>query len=199
MDESNRFLAERGLHRWSDCESLSFRTVMGMSSSFFTWIKLLLEAHTDEEALEAYWHISNHVVVQGRLFEAAEPTAGCALEWMVDGAGNPLGVGWMLDLLVEIAYGEPDSTEVALQNDDLDERCRSVIHGYANVLFRLAGSDEEFVVFGALELLTIVLPDQEPVMDLVHAARDRPLRQKTPYIHKRFVRFTHQFDCDPGS
>lgn len=105
----------------------SLRTMIGPASFVPGAIDRLLSAATDEEAASAYWELDKRVVVQGQLSEAAEPVAYelvrrvCAAEYSVPGLPR------VLDLLVELAYGESDMTEVELGNADLGPRCRALV------------------------------------------------------------------------
>ena len=90
-------------------------------------IEHLTASATEDDATAACWELDNRVVVQGQLFEAAEAIAHELVDRLCVGSVSTAGGSRALDLLVEIAYGESDSSEVALGNRDLGTRCRDVI------------------------------------------------------------------------
>ena len=110
------------------------RTAIGPATFVPDAIDRMLGAHSDSEAADAYWELDNRVVIQGQLFEAAEQTTMTLLSRLLSGDSTPAGVGRALDLLVEIAAGEPDTTELARGNDGLAERCLALISAAAGGL-----------------------------------------------------------------
>lgn len=117
------------------------RTAIGPATFGPDAIDRLLSARTESEATGAYWELDNRVVVQGQLYEAAERATASILGLLTAGDYTQPGLGRALDLLVEIARGEPDPTEVAAGNVDLGERCRSAIAAALSQLRTLAHVD----------------------------------------------------------
>jgi hypothetical protein len=84
----------------------------------------LLSARTAAEAEAWYWKLENRVVVQGRLYEAAEYVVPVLIAALVD--DRPRHVRFsLLDLLFQIVNGTTDPDEVDAGNADLAEKCRS--------------------------------------------------------------------------
>lgn len=105
----------------------SLRTVIGPADFVPRAIDRLLTATTDAEARSAYWELDNRVVVQGQLFEAAEAVTQELVTRICSGGASMPGLSRALDLLVELAYGEADASEVAVGNVGLGARCRDEI------------------------------------------------------------------------
>ncbi|UBV44783.1 hypothetical protein LAJ19_16695 (plasmid) [Deinococcus taeanensis] len=105
-------------HSWS-----RFRTVRGPGHEVPRALHDLLGASSPEEVDLAYWKLENGVVVQGQLFEAAEPVVSVLLAALQDPLPSfvKFGIG---ELLFQIVAGEADESEVALGNGELGSRCR---------------------------------------------------------------------------
>lgn len=88
-------------------------------------IEKLRTARSPEEATRAYWQIDNTVVVQGALYEAAEPTIPCLLEAL--STSTDLGRARILELLYQLGSGGVHREELIVGNHDLDERCRAAV------------------------------------------------------------------------
>lgn len=116
-----------GSHAGSGPEWRSLRTLIGPADFVPTAIDRLLTATTDAEARTAYWELDNRVVVQGQLFEAAEAVARELATRICSTGASKHGLSRALDLLVELAYGEADASEVAAGNAGLGARCRDEI------------------------------------------------------------------------
>lgn len=105
----------------------SLRTLIGPADFVPGAIDRLLCASTAAEATQAYWELDNRVVVQGQLFEAAEQVSRELVRRICAGEASPSGLPGALDLLVELAYGESDASEIEAGNPDLGRRCRAQI------------------------------------------------------------------------
>lgn len=105
----------------------SLRTLIGPADFVPSAIDRLMTAKTDAEAVTAYWELDNRVVVQGQLFEAAEAVAREMVRRICTTEVSPPGLVRALDLLVELAYGEADASEVVVGDGDLGSRCRDEI------------------------------------------------------------------------
>lgn len=115
-------LTPEGRPDWS-----SLRTLIGPADFVEGAIDRLLAAATDAEASDAYWELDNRVVVQGQLFEAAAAVARELVTRICSTGASMHGLSRALDLLVELAYGEADASEVAVGNVGLGAQCRDEI------------------------------------------------------------------------
>jgi hypothetical protein len=130
------------------------RSLLGGSDFVPAAIHRLLTASSAPAADTAYWELDNRVVVQGQLFEAALPTAIAVAEAICgDRDIRNESLGRVFDLLVEIAYGEPDESELRLGNATLGDRCRAELRRFAGCFREYATRDDEKVQLGALDLL----------------------------------------------
>jgi hypothetical protein len=86
-------------------------------------VERLLAASSDDEAEAAYWLLDNRVVVQGQLFQAALPLVDVLLAALA-GPLPPIARVYVADLLVEIAKGVPDESELARGNGTLEDDVR---------------------------------------------------------------------------
>jgi hypothetical protein len=106
-------------------------------------IMQLVRAKTQEEAEGAYWKIDNTVVVQGALHESAVPTARCLVIGLQQctAAARPR----ILELLVQLAGGEPSREELARGNDSLARHCVRELYLAAGCFLALfeTGTEEE--------------------------------------------------------
>lgn len=98
-------------------------------------IKRLHAAQSPEEATKAYWQIDNTVVVQGSLYEAAEPAIPCLLAALntCSDAARPR----ILELLYQLGSGGVHRDELLAGNHGLDERCRAAVKLGASQFFHL--------------------------------------------------------------
>lgn len=88
------------------------------------------QAATVQQAEQACWQIENTVVVQGALYEAAIPTVICLLGIIqrATDAARP----FILELLVQIASGEPAEVSMESGHSRLNEQCmREIARGTA--------------------------------------------------------------------
>ncbi len=167
---------------WGE-DSAQLRTSIGDSSFVPEAIERMLAAATPEDATAAYWTLDNRVVVQGQLFEAAPAVAARLLEAICAGQGTRYGLQRAMDLMVEIAYGEADQTEIALGNSSLGEQCRSVIAGRRGCILQLAEAEtDERILLGVIDVVDRVESDEEIRAGL---ARSINRKQITPELRQR--------------
>lgn len=95
----------------------------------------LLSASTPELATNAYWRLENHVVVQGQLYQAAEPAVSVLMAALLDDGPRHVRIG-VLELLFQILAGEAHESEIALGNRQVGEACRSRASEGLWVLYR---------------------------------------------------------------
>lgn len=129
------------------------RTLTGSAEFVPAALDRMLTATTVDDATAAYWELDNRVVVQGQLFSAAERLAQETVARICGRDYTDAGLSRAVDLLVELAYGEPDQSELELGNDDLGQRCREQIVVGLNCIKALASSDDERTLLGMLDLV----------------------------------------------
>ena len=131
----------------------SLRTLTGPADYVPAALERMLNSHTEDDASAAYWQLDNRIVVQGQLFEAAEHVARAVMDSVCSGQYSPTGLARGLDLLVEIANGEADESEVEFGNGGLGERCRHEIATRITCIKDLAAHRDERILLGALDLV----------------------------------------------
>lgn len=105
----------------------SLRTSIGGAQFVPEVIDRVVHAGSPEEATTAYWELDNVVVVQGQLFDSAVPTSRLLVRSICGQDYTASGLPRALDLLVELAYGESDQSEVERGNGGLGSQCRRTI------------------------------------------------------------------------
>ena len=98
----------------------------------------VLHADKDEVADDAYWKIEGNAFFQRNLYQATEPVTTIVTNEIHLGNFSTLGLGFALDLLVEIACGWSAPSEKERGNADLANRCREKIRTIMPDLYRLA-------------------------------------------------------------
>lgn len=120
-----------------------------------------LECATDEKAADrAYWRLDNRVVVQGQLFESAFGVVQVLLAMLIGSLSLP-AKRRVVDLLLQIAGGVPDATELAVGDLDLAERCRESLRAATWKLYELTLDNDFRVRQAALELVAQVDQDHQ--------------------------------------
>lgn len=121
-------------------------------------IEALQAAPDEESALKAYWKIDNVVIVQGALYEAAEPAARCLLQCLL--RCSSAARRHVLELLVQLGSGEPSEVELRSGNSALAARCRAEVargyHLYANLLESSDAREEHALCIDLLGLCCLV-------------------------------------------
>ncbi len=114
----------------------------------------MLCSDAEDEANAAYWALDNHIVLQGQLFEAAPAATSFLLAGLSSNQYSEFGLRRALDLLVEIAFGEADYTEVERANVDLGPRCRALVREQIEWFLQLvATTDDDPVLLGVIDLI----------------------------------------------
>jgi len=165
------------------------------------WTRKLLTAQTKEEDEDACNHLRGRVVRQGSVYQSGEWFVQECLAVIGQGGVTDMGVGDALDIVIEIVEGGPDPVEIAWGNTGVVDRCQAIVRGYTPLLVRLADSDDEFVVFDAVELLSVVSEDKVLVMAVAQKAAGRTLKQRSVRIHENFLFLLREIlqDCQrPG-
>ncbi len=157
---------------------------MAAAEEIPVWTRRLLQAQSDEECVRTNLHLRGVVVRQGAVFQAAEPFVELVFEVISQGVGTGYGIGQALDLVVEVVEGEPAKEEIDSGNGDVVEHCRRVLRGHIELLYSLAESMDELVVFGAVELLAVIDARDARLLALVDRLDERELLQKSGDVYK---------------
>lgn len=142
------------------------RSVVGGAEFVPSAVARMVHATTAEDASSAYWELDNRVVVQGQLFEAAVWAVRAVCAAICEGEPTVFGLGRALDLLVEIAVGEPDESELALGNADLGILCREEIGQHLRCFRGFAASEDDRTLLAVLDLLDIVEVDRKELREV---------------------------------
>lgn len=138
------------------------RTLAGTAGFVPGAIDRMMRSPTREAANAAYWELDNRVIVQGQLFEASEAVAVLVSSRVCAGDFSPAGLASALDLLVELAYGDANQSEIAAGNADLGDRCREQISRRLGCVKALcAKTVDERVLLGILDLVDRLESDSE--------------------------------------
>ncbi len=121
----------------------ALRTDSGSGVGLPSAVRDLANASSESAAEAAYWRIDNEAVVQGELYEAAEPVLA-ALLWL--GAEMPDGPAKksIAELIQQIVCGQPAESEVAAGNGAVGDRCRQLAAGGLWLFYGwLASTDDD--------------------------------------------------------
>lgn len=122
----------------------------------------MLHATKEEVADDAYWKIEGNAFFQRNLYQATEPVTTIVTNEIHLGNFSTLGLGFALDLLVEIAYGWSVPSEKERGNADLADRCRDKIRAIMPDLYRLAETQtDQRVLQGIVDLTTKLEPSKQ--------------------------------------
>lgn len=135
------------------------RSMLGGSAFVPESLARLLRAESDEEAEAAYWELDNRVVVQGQLFDAARLLVGPLVSALQTRLA-PSARRQVVDLLVEIALGTPDQSELLLGNEELAAQCRREIERGLWCFYGLLDDGDARVRMGAVDVLDAVESDR---------------------------------------
>ena len=130
---SGSSLAEMEIRRvpWS-----TLRQASGTAEQVPHALMDLLHAPTPELATQAYWRLENQVVVQGQLYQAAEPVVAVLMAALLaEESPRHVRLG-VLELLFQILSGSAHGSEVALDNRCVDEVCRDRAREGLWILYR---------------------------------------------------------------
>ena len=122
----------------------------------------MLHATKEEVADDAYWKIEGNAFFQRNLYQATEPVTTIVTNEIHLGNFNTLGLGFALDLLVEIACGWSAPSEKERGNADLADRCRDKIRAIMPDLYRLAETQtDQRVLQGIVDLTDELEPSKQ--------------------------------------
>ena len=101
----------------------------------------MLGAVDGESAWEASMRIESNVCPNRMLYGAAEAVVAHIVSALGSGGVTPAGLLAALDLLVEIAYGQPSVIERIEGDESLARRCRGIIRRSLPVIYALGRAD----------------------------------------------------------
>ncbi|WP_148311608.1 hypothetical protein [Amycolatopsis japonica] len=100
----------------------SLRTASGVGDGLPSAFNSVIEATSEVEAKAAYWSIDNEVLVQGESYESALPALEVLLAMLPDVVLGPVRK-CIAELIQQIVFSQPHSSEIERGNDRISERC----------------------------------------------------------------------------
>jgi hypothetical protein len=154
--------SEIDLHAWG-----ARRELQGAADSVAVSLRDLIRGDP-AAASKASWQLESSVVVQGSVFDAAEPVVDVLTAALSDDLPDP-AMRAVIGLLLKIVSGSPDQSEIALGNFHLVTRCRARTRDALWVLVRhfLAGSED------AGKILELIDEDHFEAFVIAHVRRGR--------------------------
>ena len=110
---------------------------------------------------DAYCSIEYAAFYNRDLEEAALPLTSALIEIVCSGRCTHWGLHWVTDALYEISLGETASSETALGNMGVADRCRSIICDSLPRLYQAAGSITDDHILASLVSITGVTDPDE--------------------------------------
>ena len=110
---------------------------------------------------DAYCRIEHAAFYNRDLEEAALPLTSALIEMVCSGRCTHWGLHWVTDALYEISLGETASSETALGNTGVADRCRSIICDSLPRLYQAAGSITDDDTLASLVSITGVTDPDE--------------------------------------
>lgn len=150
----SRWADELGRIDWS-----GLRLSSGDASKVPSALISLADSSTREDGLAAYWQLDNSIVIQGNLFQAAEFVIPFVIALTIDAAAHVRELA--LELLIQLAAGEPHPSEVDACNGALGDRCRRAVRAGLASYYQLLDSTNDELRDRALELIGIVEEDRQ--------------------------------------
>jgi hypothetical protein len=126
-------LAELELARW-DWSRL--RQATGPATHVPGSIRGMLRSTTPDELDEHYWELENHVVIQGRLFQAAPPVVSVVMAALTCSTRPSWVRIGLLDLLFQLVIGTSHENEIANGSHLLGATCKKAARHGIWVLYR---------------------------------------------------------------
>ena len=110
---------------------------------------------------DAYCHIEHAAFYNRDLEEAALPLTSALIEMVCTGRCTHWGLHWVTDALYEISLGETASSETALGNMGVADRCRSIICDSLPRLYQAAGSiTDDYTLASLVSITGVTDPDE---------------------------------------
>lgn len=136
----------------------------------------LLDASTPELATNAYWRLENHVVVQGQLYQAAEPVVSVLMAALLEGHPSHVKRG-VLELLFQILAGSAHECEIELGNSRVGEACRDRAREGLWVLYQECAHGEGDAATDVIELIESDRTRLDAIRKVVEASeKQSPVR-----------------------
>lgn len=149
----------------------------------------MLHATKEEVADDAYWKIEGNAFFQRNLYQATEPVTTIVTNEIHLGNFNTLGLGFALDLLVEIAYGWSVPSEKERGNADLADHCRDKIRAIMPDLYRLAETQtDQRVLQGIVDLTTKLEPEKQQRTRILSIVEPKAYDQGLVEMSLRFLK-----------
>jgi hypothetical protein len=131
----------------------------------------LSTATSKDAAEDAYWRIDNEAIVQGELYEAAVPTLEVLLSIASTIPPGPTRRS-VAELIQQIAFGQPHSSEVELGNTGIATTCNSLASGAVWIFYGwLTDTDSDVRECALLTLRKIDTDDRRKAV-IFAACRD---------------------------
>ena len=110
---------------------------------------------------DAYCRIEHAAFYNRDLEEAALPLTSALIEMVCSGRCTHWGLHWVTDALYEISLGETASSETALGNMGVADRCRSIICDSLPRLYQAAGSiTDDYTLASLVSITGVTDPDE---------------------------------------
>ena len=110
---------------------------------------------------DAYCSIEHAAFYNRDLEEAALPLTSALIEMVCSGRCTHWGLHWVTDALYEISLGETASSETALGNMGVADRCRSIICDSLPRLYQAAGSiTDDYTLASLVSITGMIDPDE---------------------------------------
>ena len=110
---------------------------------------------------DAYCRIEHAAFYNRDLEEAALPLTSALIEMVCSGRCTHWGLHWVTDALYEISHGETASSETALGNTGVADRCRSIICDSLPRLYQAAGSvTDDHILASFVSITGMTDPDE---------------------------------------
>lgn len=125
-------------------------------------VERLLSARSQIEAEAAISSINQGAVVQGAEFEAIEPLIPVLLVILSKDVQREIKY-WIMDTLIEVAYGAPHPSEIANGNAQLHDHCLAELSKGIVAFYNLLDAEDERLRKDAIDGIDAVEPDRDRV------------------------------------
>ena len=146
------FLVDLELDRidWTQIQDAS-----GSATSTPSNFRLLLAATNSEEIKSTYWKLENHVVVQGRLYEAADRLVPAICASLVAPNRSLLVRTWVIELLFQICngYDAVDGKPKGIAVNEFAISCKKIAKNALWLLYGELAKQEIKIVESLIALL----------------------------------------------
>lgn len=151
----------------------------------------LVQADDDASATDAYWRIDNEVVVQGQLYQAAEPSLEVLLSMACTAMSQP-SRRRLVELVQQIVCGEPHLREVEAGRGDLGVRCRAIAREGKWLFYNWLADQDDDVRECALLILAKIEEDDNRKLMLFRAILNIEKSQRVVRTVRQLLEGPHQ-------